>query len=74
MVQFDVKYLMKKYNLIELFSLGSNKKLNQSYEIDLQNLIIQKTEEILQINLQQFPKVNDHFSINNFNRLLFLKI
>ncbi len=44
--------------MIELFSLGSNKKLNQSYENDLQNLIIQKTEEILQINLQQFSKVN----------------
>ena len=27
------------------------------YEMDLQNLLIQKTEEILQTNLQEFQKV-----------------
>ncbi len=62
------------------FSLGSNKKLNLSYDIDLQNLLIQKTEEILQTNLQQYQNVNylinsclkNFFTINlEFNNIEF---
>ena len=33
-------------------------KPNQVYENDLQNLLIQKTEEVLHTNLQQFQKVD----------------
>jgi hypothetical protein len=36
---------------------GSNIKTNTTHERDLQNLLIQQTEEILQTNLQQFHKV-----------------
>jgi len=36
---------------------GSNIKTNTTHERDLQNLIIQQTEEILHTNLQQFHKV-----------------
>ena len=28
------------------------------YEDDLQNLLIQQTEQVLEIDLQEFPKVN----------------
>jgi hypothetical protein len=48
------------------------------YEIDLQNLLIQKTEEILQTNLQEFQKVNsfvksyfDLFDYLDFNNIKF---
>ena len=41
-----------------LNSTGSNIKTNTTHERDLQNLLIQQTEEILQTNLQQFHKVN----------------
>ena len=37
--------------------LGSNQNGRIPVEIDLQNLLIEKTEEILQIDLQQFQKV-----------------
>jgi hypothetical protein len=40
---------------------GSNVKTNTTHERDLQNLLIQKTEQILQTNLQQFHKVNSIF-------------
>ena len=40
-----------------LNSTGSNIKTNTTHERDLQNLLIQQTEEILQTNLQQFHKV-----------------
>ena len=37
---------------------GSNVKSNGTHERDLQNLLIQQTEEVLQTNLQQFHRVS----------------
>ena len=37
---------------------GSNVKTNTTHERDLQNILIQRTEQILQTNLQQFQQVN----------------
>ena len=49
---------LERIYFYEFISIGLNKQLSLSYETDLQNLILQKTEEILHINLQQFRKVN----------------
>ncbi len=49
--------ILHRYKTI-LNCTGSNVKTNTTHERDLQNLLIQKTEQVLQTNLQQFHKVN----------------
>jgi hypothetical protein len=44
---------------------GSNVKTNTTHEQDLQNLLVQRTEEVLQTNFQQFRLVS-YFHINAF--------
>ncbi len=49
---------------------GSNTKTNTTHERDLQDLLIQQTEEVLHTNLQQFRQVNEQYSF--FQSLFFL--
>jgi len=44
---------------------GSNVKTNTTHEQDLQNLLVQQTEEVLQTNFQQFRLVS-YFHIHSF--------
>ena len=51
-----------------LIHAGSNVKSNGTHERDLQNLLIQQTEEVLQTNLQQFHRVSISMSIGSIDR------
>ncbi|UJR38119.1 hypothetical protein I4U23_030798 [Adineta vaga] len=52
----------------------SNTKTNTTHERDLQNLLVQQTEQVLQTNLQQFHKTltapNSSINTNNFDQKL----
>ena len=54
-----------------LNSTGSNIKTNTTHERDLQNLLIQQTEEVLRTNLQQF-RIVIYYPLNYFSRFTFV--
>lgn len=62
LVQFDVGEWNQSEEDHRFFIIGLNKQPSL-YENDLQNLLIQITEEVVQMNLQEFQQVRLVFDV-----------